>query len=86
MYIADQQVHLTPIEYKLLTTLVRYAGRVVTHRQLLTEVWGPPYVAQTHYLRIYMKQLRDKLEEDPEQPEYLLTETGIGYRLLADET
>ena len=58
---------------------------VVTHRQLLAEVWGPTHVQQTHYLRIYIKQLRDKLELDPVQPRYLLTETGVGYRLLADE-
>jgi two-component system KDP operon response regulator KdpE len=58
---------------------------VVTQRHLLTEVWGPSHAAQTHYLRIYMKQLRDKLEADPVRPKYLLTETGVGYRLLADE-
>jgi two-component system KDP operon response regulator KdpE len=58
---------------------------VVTHRQILTEVWGPSHAEQTHYLRIYVKQLRDKLEDDPVQPRYLLTETGVGYRLVADE-
>jgi len=79
------EVHLTPIEFRLLGCLAQHLGMVVTHRQLLGEVWGPSHVQQTHYLRIYMKQLRDKLEEDPVQPRYLLTETGVGYRLLADE-
>ena len=79
------QVHLTPIEFRLLGALAKHLGMVVTHRQLLSEVWGPPHIGQTHYLRIYMKQLRDKLEEDPVQPKYLLTETGVGYRLLADD-
>jgi len=81
-----EEVHLTPIEFRLLTCLAQHLGMVVTHRQLLREVWGPSHIEHTHYLRIYMKQLRDKLEEDPVQPRYLLTETGIGYRLLADET
>jgi two-component system KDP operon response regulator KdpE len=80
------EVHLTPIEFRLLACLAKHVGMVVTQRQLLTEVWGPTHAAHTHYLRIYMKQLRDKLEEDPVQPRYLLTETGVGYRLLADET
>jgi two-component system KDP operon response regulator KdpE len=84
VYIADQQVHLTPIEYKLLTTLVRYAGRVVTHRQLLQEVWGPGYTEASHYLRVYMGQLRHKLEADPARPRYLVTEPGVGYRLKTD--
>jgi len=79
-------VHLTPIEFRLLGALAKHLGLVVTHRQLLSEVWGPSHVGQTHYLRVYMKQLRDKLEEDPVRPRYLVTETGIGYRLLADET
>jgi len=78
-------VHLTPIEFKLLTCLAKHLGMVVTHRQLLTEVWGPTHVTHTHYLRIYMKQLREKLEADPVRPKHLVTETGIGYRLLADE-
>jgi two-component system KDP operon response regulator KdpE len=78
-------IHLTPIEYKLLITLAKSLGMVVTHRQLLTEVWGPTHAGDTHYLRIYMKQLRDKLENDPVQPIHLRTETGIGYRLVADE-
>jgi two-component system KDP operon response regulator KdpE len=79
-----REVHLSPIEYKLLTCLVRHAGRVVTHRHLLAEVWGTPQAEQTHYVRIYMRQLRNKLEENPARPRYLLTETGVGYR-LADE-
>ncbi len=76
-----EEVHLTPIEYKLLTTLVRHAGKVLTHRFLLKEVWGPPYVEQTHYLRIFMAHLRRKIEADPARPRYLLTEQGVGYRL-----
>ena len=74
------------MELDLNLGLAKHLGMVVTHRQLLGEVWGPTHVAQTHYLRIYMKQLRDKLEEDPVRPRYLVTETGVGYRLLADET
>ena len=74
-------VHLTPIEYKLLCTLVRHAGKVLTHRQILKEVWGPPYTSQTHYVRVYMAQLRRKIEVDPSEPLYIITETGIGYRL-----
>jgi two-component system KDP operon response regulator KdpE len=80
------EVHLTPIEFRLLGCLAQHLGMVVTHRQLLREVWGPSHVEHTHYLRIYMKQLRDKLEADPVRPKYLITETGVGYRLLADET
>jgi two-component system KDP operon response regulator KdpE len=83
VYVSDKEVHLTPIEYKLLTTLVRYAGKVVTHRQLLKEVWGPLHVDEGHYLRVYMRQLRNKLEANPAQPQYLLTELGVGYRLRA---
>ncbi|NTU84365.1 MAG: response regulator [Chloroflexales bacterium] len=75
------EVHLTPIEYKLLVALVRHAGRVVTQRQLLQEVWGPEYTDSAHYLRIYMQHLRHKLERDPARPRYLLTEPGVGYRL-----
>lgn len=84
LFRADQELHLTPTEYKLLTTLVRHAGKVVTHRQLLHEVWGMNYVDQTHYLRVYMAQLRHKLEPDPTRPRLLLTEPGIGYRLRVD--
>lgn len=79
------ELHLTPIEWRLLACLARHAGLVVTHRQLLTEVWGPAHAEDTHYLRIYMKQLRDKLEPDPVQPRCLLTELGIGYRLVVEE-
>jgi len=82
--IAGQQIHLTPIEYRLLTTLIRHAGKVLTHRQLLIDVWGPPYADQAHYLRVYMAQLRRKLEADPARPRYLLTEPGVGYRLSVD--
>jgi two-component system KDP operon response regulator KdpE len=78
-------VRFTTTEFRLLTALASHLGMVVTHRQLLTEVWGPAHAGDTHYLRIYMQQLRGKLEEDPVRPRYLVTETGIGYRLLADE-
>jgi two-component system KDP operon response regulator KdpE len=78
------EVHLTPIEYKLLATLVRHAGNVQTHHQLLEQVWGPGHEHQMQYLRVYMTQLRHKLERQPARPRYLLTETGIGYRLRAD--
>ena len=77
---AGQPVHLTPIEFRLLATLVTQPGKVLTHRQLLREVWGPAYVERGHYLRIYMGHLRQKLEADPTRPRHLLTETGIGYR------
>ena len=79
--VRDAPVHLTPTEYKLLAMLVRFAGRVVTHRQLLKEVWGLSATTQAHYLRVYMAQLRHKLEADPARPSYLLTEPGVGYRL-----
>ena len=81
VFVRDAEVHLTPIEYNLLTTLIRYAGRVVTHRQLLREVWGPNSGEQTQYLRVYMGQLRHKLESNPSRPVFLLTEPGVGYRL-----
>jgi two-component system KDP operon response regulator KdpE len=84
VFARGSEVHLTPIEYKLLATLVRYAGKVLTHRQLLNEVWGPQQVRETHYLRVFMASLRRKLEEDPARPRYLLTEQGIGYRLASD--
>ena len=80
----SRDVHLTPIEFALLARLARSAGRVVTHRQLLTDVWGAEYVEHTHYLRIYMGQLRAKIESDPAVPRFLLTETGVGYRLAGD--
>jgi two-component system, OmpR family, KDP operon response regulator KdpE len=82
--VAEREVHLTPIEYKLFTTLVRHAGKVLTHRQLLKEVWGPSHVEEAHYLRVYMAQLRRKLETDPARPRYLTTEPGVGYRLAAE--
>jgi len=78
------EVHLTPNEYRLLTTLIRHAGKVCTHRQLLAEVWGPSHIEHGHYLRIYMAQLRHKLEDDPTHPRFLRTEVGVGYRLLVD--
>lgn len=82
--LADTDVHLTPTEYTLLARLVRQAGQVVTHRQLLADVWGAEHVDQTHYLRLYMGQLRAKLERDPAEPRHLLTETGVGYRLATE--
>ena len=84
VHIGDQEIHLTPIEYRLLTVLIHHAGKVMTHRQLLLDVWGPAYVEHAHYVRIYMGQLRRKLESDPNQPRYLLTEAGVGYRLALD--
>jgi two-component system, OmpR family, KDP operon response regulator KdpE len=78
------EVHLTPLEYKLLLTLVRHAGKVLTHQFLLRAVWGEAYIRESHYLRIYMRQLRHKLEDDPARPRYLTTESGVGYRLRED--
>lgn len=83
VFIGDQEIHLTPIEYRLLTTLTKHAGKVITHRQLLKEVWGPDSVYETHYLRVYMAQLRRKIETDPARPQFLLTEPGVGYRLAS---
>lgn len=80
--VEGSEVHLTPIEYKLLQTLIRHAGKVVTQRQLLMEVWGPQHMEQAQYVRVYMAQLRRKLEADPARPKNLLTEPGVGYRLL----
>ncbi|MCX5661641.1 MAG: response regulator [Planctomycetota bacterium] len=82
--VAGAEVHLTPTEYRVLTTLVRHAGKVATHSFLLKEVWGPPHVQETHYLRVFMAGLRRKLEKDPAQPRYLLTEQGVGYRLAVE--
>jgi two-component system KDP operon response regulator KdpE len=79
-----EEVRLTRTEYRLLATLVQHAGKVLTHRQLLREVWGPGAVNEAHYLRVYMAQLRHKLEDDPARPKLLLTETGVGYRLRVD--
>jgi two-component system, OmpR family, KDP operon response regulator KdpE len=81
---AEQEVHLTPNEYKLLVALVRNAGKVITQRELLKEVWGPNSIGQPHYLRVYMGQLRHKLEENPARPRYLVTEPGVGYRLRTE--
>ena len=83
VFVGDEEIHLTPIEYRLLTTLIKHAGKVVTHRQLLKEVWGPDSVFETHYLRVYMAQLRRKIEADPARPHFLLTEPGVGYRLAS---
>jgi two-component system, OmpR family, KDP operon response regulator KdpE len=82
--LADAEVHLTPTEYRLLATLVRHRGKVLTQRFLLNEVWGPGHVERPHYLRIYMANLRQKLEAHPARPEILMTETGVGYRLVDD--
>jgi len=79
--IRGKEIHLTPIEYQILTTLARNAGKLVTHRQLLKEVWGPDRVFDKHYLRVYITYLRRKIEPDPTRPRYVLTEPGIGYRL-----
>jgi two-component system KDP operon response regulator KdpE len=83
--VAGNAIHLTRNEFKLLTVLVQHAGKVLTHRQLLEEVWGPGSGNETHYLRVYLNQLRQKLEADPAQPKYLRTEPGVGYRLVAEE-
>ncbi len=79
--VGNREVRLTPKEYDLLRVLVTYAGKVVTHRQLLRAVWGPGYATETQYLRVYIGQLREKLEADPSQPRLILTESGVGYRL-----
>jgi two-component system, OmpR family, KDP operon response regulator KdpE len=84
VFVRGNEVHLTPTEYKLLTLLVRHAGKVLTHRHLLKEVWGPNAVEHAHYVRVYMTQLRRKLEADAARPRYLLTEPGVGYRLQAE--
>ncbi len=76
-----REIHLTPLEYRLLVLLAQNAGKVLTHRQILKEVWGPPYAHQTQYLRVFMAQLRRKVEPDPARPRLLLTEPGVGYRM-----
>jgi two-component system KDP operon response regulator KdpE len=81
VFSGEREVHLTPIEYKLLATLMHHAGRVMTHKQLLDQVWGPGHAHQMQYLRVYMTQLRQKLEKTPARPKYLLTEPGVGYRI-----
>lgn len=82
--VAEAEVHLTPIEFRLLEALVRHAGKVITQRQLLVEVWGPQHSEQAQYLRVYMTQLRRKLEADPTRPRHLRTEPGVGYRFVID--
>jgi two-component system, OmpR family, KDP operon response regulator KdpE len=82
--VAGREVHLTPIEFRLLATLVKHAGKVLTHRQLLNAGWGPEYGFESHYLRVYMAQLRRKLEADSANPRYLRTEPGVGYRLVLE--
>ena len=84
VFVKDEEVHLTPTEYRLLSALIKHSGRVRTHQQLLQEVWGAGYVGQVHYLRVYMAQLRHKLEEDPNRPRLLITEPSVGYRLRED--
>jgi two-component system KDP operon response regulator KdpE len=84
VFVKGEEVRLTRTEFNLLATLAKHAGRVLTHRQLLQEVWGPGSAGESHYLRVYMGQLRHKLEEDAARPRYLLTETGVGYRLAVD--
>ncbi|QUG76661.1 two-component system response regulator KdpE [Erwinia sp. E602] len=79
---AGSELHLTPIEFRLLVSLLNHPGKVMTQRQLLVQVWGPNAVEHSHYLRIYMGHLRQKLEQDPARPAHLLTETGVGYRFL----
>ena len=81
----SEEVHLTPNEYKLLQVLLRHPGKVLTHRQLLNEVWGPNHTEQAHYLRVYIAQLRRKLEREPARPRYLFTEPGVGYRLITED-
>jgi len=80
----DHEVHLTPLEYKLLVTLLKHSGKVLTHRFLLREVWGPQDSQETHYLRVFVASLRRKLETDPAQPRFILTEPGVGYRFAAE--
>jgi two-component system KDP operon response regulator KdpE len=81
VFLNEKEIHLTPIEYRLLTVLIKNAGKVVTHTYLLKEVWGPMYGSQTQYLRVYMTQLRRKLESNPARPKFLINEPGVGYRL-----
>jgi two-component system KDP operon response regulator KdpE len=81
-----EDVHLTPIEFDLLATLARHAGKLVTHRQILQEVWGPGYATETHYLRVHVAHIRAKLEPDPSRPRFVITEPGVGYRLREPDT
>lgn len=84
IFVRGVEIHLTPLEYKLLCTLIHHAGKVLTHRFLLNEVWGPGHKEETPYLRVFMASLRRKIEADPAQPQYLLTEPGVGYRLRVE--
>jgi len=84
VFVDEKEVHLTPIEYKLLVALSKHSGMVLTHKQLLDQVWGPGHATQMQYLRVYMAQLRQKLEENPAHPRYLVTEPGVGYRLKSE--
>jgi two-component system KDP operon response regulator KdpE len=84
VFVAEREIRLTPIEYKLLALLVKNAGKVLTHRQLLRQIWGPEYGDENHYVRVYVAQLRRKLEADPARPRYLRTEPGVGYRLVTE--
>jgi two-component system KDP operon response regulator KdpE len=84
VHLGEKEVHLTPIEYKLVVVLSKHAGMVLTHKQLLDQVWGPGHATQMQYLRVYMAQLRQKLEENPAHPRYLVTEPGVGYRLKSE--
>ena len=84
VFVGEAEVKMTPIEWKLVTELAKNAGKVMTHQQLLKTVWGPAYATESHYLRVYMRQLRHKIEAEPARPRYLLTEPGVGYRLAAD--
>ena len=84
VWVGEHQIQLTPLEYRLLVTLAQHAGKVLTHTFLLKEVWGPPHVNDTHYLRVHMANLRGKVEPNPSRPKYILTEQGVGYRLLEE--
>ncbi len=84
VFLKDDEVHLTPIEYKLLVAMIQHAGKVLTHNQLLREIWGLSYSDESHYIRVYMAQLRRKLEADPAHPRHFMTEPGVGYRLRID--
>jgi two-component system KDP operon response regulator KdpE len=85
VYLSGEEVHLTPIEYRLLVVLVSHAGKILTHRFLLREVWGPGYAEEVHQLRVHMANLRQKVEVEPARPRHVLTEQGVGYRLAVDE-
>ena len=84
VFVGEKEIHLTPTEYKLLITLIRYPGKVITHRQLLKDVWGAAYTNESQYIHVYMTRLRHKLELDPTRPQHLMLELGVGYRLKVD--